>query len=74
MAANVPSDDIVVRNARLAVAMELEKKRALKQPIAKFDPETRMVYMENADGSITVVGNAMKQGRYSERCRRRDDR
>ena len=34
----VPSDGIVVRNARLAVKNELKKKRLLNQPIARFDP------------------------------------
>lgn len=69
MATHVPSDSIVVRNARLAVEAELKKKRVLNQPIAKFDPQTGKVYMENADGTITVVGDAMKRGRYSERHR-----
>jgi hypothetical protein len=69
MAANVPSDDVVVRNARLAVEAELKKKRVLQQPVAKFDPKTRKIYMENADGSITVIGEAMTRGRYSERHR-----
>ena len=67
MAANTPSDAVVVRNARLAVEAELKKKRTLKQPIAKFDAKTGKVYMEHSDGSITVVGDAMKRGRYSER-------
>lgn len=67
MAANTPSDAVVVRNARLAVEAELKKKRTLKQPIAKFDAKTGKVYMEHSDGSITVVGEAMKRGRYSER-------
>ena len=35
----VPSDGIVVRNARLAVKNELKKKRLLNQPIARFDPK-----------------------------------
>ena len=69
MAANTPSDAVVVRNARLAVEAELKKKRTMKQPIAKFDPKTGKVYMEHSDGSITVVGNAMRRGRYSERRR-----
>lgn len=66
---NVPADNIVVRNARLAVDRELKKKRALNQPIAKFDAKTGKVFMEHSDGSITVVGDAMKKGRYSERRR-----
>lgn len=69
MNANVPTDNIVVRNARLAVDRELKKKRALNQPIAKFDAKTGKVFMEHSDGSITVVGDAMKKGRYSERRR-----
>jgi hypothetical protein len=65
--ASFPSDDIVVRNARLAVEMELKKKRALGQPIARFDVKTGRVYMENPDGTTTEFGTAMKAGRYSER-------
>ena len=70
MTDHVPSDNVVVRNARMAVEAELKKKRILKQPIAKFDPKTGKVYLEHADGSITVVGDAMKRGRYSERRRK----
>lgn len=69
MNTNVPADNIVVRNARLAVDRELKRKRALNQPIAKFDAKTGKVFMEHSDGSITVVGDAMKKGRYSERRR-----
>lgn len=69
MNTNVPTDNIVVRNARLAVDRELKKKRALNQPIAKFDAKTGKVFMEHSDGSITIVGDAMKKGRYSERRR-----
>lgn len=69
MNTNIPADHVVVRNARLAVDRELKKKRALNQPIAKFDAKTGKVFMEHSDGSITVVGDAMKKGRYSERRR-----
>ena len=64
MSAPVPHDGIVVRNARLAVKNELEKKRLLNQPIARFDPKNGKVYMEHADGTKTLVGEAMKKGRY----------
>lgn len=67
MASDIPSDGVVVRNARLAVAAELKKKRVLNQPIARFDPKTGKIYMEHSDGSITDVGKAMRRGRYSER-------
>lgn len=69
MESRVPEDGVVVRNARLAVKAELQKKRILNQPIARFDPKTGKVYMEHSDGSITVVGEALNRGKYSERCR-----
>ena len=37
MSNKVPSDGIIVKNARLAVSTELQRKRAMNQPIAKFD-------------------------------------
>ena len=49
MPASVPSDGVIVRNARFAVKTELEKKRVLNQPIARFDPKSGKVYMEHAD-------------------------
>lgn len=67
MGLNIPSDGVLVRNARLAVKVDLEKKRVLNQPIARFDPKTGKVYLENADGTTTVMGSAMRRGRYSER-------
>ena len=45
---------------------ELEKKRLLNQPIARFDPKNGKVYMEHADGTKTLVGEAMKKGRYGK--------
>lgn len=69
MEKNIPDDSIVVRNARSSVKNELEKKRLFHQPISRFDAKTGKIYRENADGTITPVGEAMKRGRYSERCR-----
>lgn len=65
MSAPVPHDGIVVRNARLAVKNELEKKRLLNQPIARFDPKSGKVYMEHADGT-NLVGETIKKGRYGK--------
>lgn len=67
MSASVPSDGIIVRNARLAVKTELEKKRALNQPIARFDPKSGKVYMEYADGRKTLIGKTMRKGGYGKR-------
>lgn len=66
MADLIPDDSVLVKNARLAVKLELQKKRALGQPIARFNPKTKEIYMENPDGSITLMGSAAEQGRYSE--------
>ena len=54
MAGKIPSDGVVVQNARRAVAAELRKKKILKQPIAKFDPKTGKVYLLHRD--VTVNG------------------
>ena len=67
MKADIPCDGAVVRGARLAVKAELEKKRVLNQPIARFDPKTGRVWLESADGTVTEMGYAMKNGRYSQR-------
>ena len=40
------NDNVVVRNARLAVKTELEKKRMCNQVIAKFDLKTKKVYLD----------------------------
>jgi hypothetical protein len=66
MATRIPDDSVLVRNARLAVEMELKKKRALKQPIARFDPKSGRIYMENGDGTITECGVVTRQGRYGK--------
>lgn len=67
MTDNIPDDSILVRKARLAVKLELQKKRALGLPIARFDPKTKEIYMENPDGSITSMDILTDLRRYSER-------
>ena len=61
----VPNDGVVVQRARQAVALALKKKWILGQPIAKFDPKTRKVYLEYGDGTCVDCGKATR-GRYSE--------
>lgn len=56
MSGSIPDDNILVENARLAVKLDLHEKRALGLPIARYDPKTKTVYLENADGSITPMG------------------
>lgn len=62
------SDGVVVRNARLAVAAELRRKKILKQPIAKYDLKTGKVYLLHSDGTREEVGETRRE-RYSERKR-----
>ena len=45
----------------------------MRQPIARFNVKTGEVYMEHGDGSRTIVGQAMKRGRYSEREARKPE-
>ena len=66
MSKDIPSDGIVVKLARLAVASELKKKQILKQPIAKFDPQSGKVYLLHGDGTRQEFGRASGT-RYSER-------
>mgnify|MGYP000000748370 CR=1 FL=1 len=61
----VPDDGVVVRRARQAVTLALKKKQILGQPIARFDPNTRKVYLEYSDGTCVDCGMATR-GRYSE--------
>lgn len=68
MADQIPSDGVVVQNARLAVAAELKKKKILKQPIAKFDLKTGKVYLLHSDGTREEIGKVGRK-RYSERQR-----
>jgi len=69
MAQKEIQDGVEVRNAQHAVAAAIKSKELLNQPIARFDPRTKEVYMEHSDGSIVVVGKAMQRGRYSERSK-----
>ena len=68
MADQIPSDGVVVQNARLAVAAELKKKKILNQPIAKFDLKTGKVYLLHSDGTREEIGKVGRK-RYSERQR-----
>ena len=63
MESKVPSDKVIVRNARLAVAAELKKKRILNQPIAKFDAKTRKITVEYSDGRVKDFGACDETGK-----------
>ena len=60
------SDETVVKRAKEAVRIELEKKKALDVPIIIYDSETQTIYQEYSDGTRKEVSKRMKRGRYSE--------
>ncbi len=61
MADIIPDDSILVKKARLAVKLELQKKRALGLPITRYNPKTGMFYRTNEDGSTTIVSPTVAQ-------------
>lgn len=64
----IPSDGVLVKKARLAVATELRKKKILKQPIAKYDPKSGKIFLMHGDGTREEFC-ATGRIRYSERKR-----
>ncbi len=61
------SDENVVKRARAAIKIDLEKKKALDIPIVVYDRETQAIYQENSDGTRIEVAKRIRKGRYSER-------
>lgn len=63
------TDDQVVKRAKAAVRLAIEKKKIMGTPIVAYDSKTNEIYQINDDGSRTVLGEGSGKGRYSERCR-----
>lgn len=61
------SDQAVVKRAKAAVKIEIEKKKAMDIPVAVLDRKTQKIYHINSDGSRVEVGKRIRKGRYSER-------
>lgn len=61
------TDSQVVKRAQAAVRIEIEKQKALDNPVVVYDRKTGTVYHENSDGSRIAIGKRLKEGRYSER-------
>lgn len=61
------TDAQVVKRARAAVKIAIEKKKALGSPIVVYDSKTNKIYRVNDDGSRTVLSDGIGSGRYSER-------
>ena len=61
------SDETVVKRAKEAVRLEIEKNKALGVPVVIYDRKSQIIYQENDDGTRTEIGRKMRKGRYSER-------
>lgn len=61
------SGEQVVKRAKAAVKIELEKKRAMDLPITVYDRKNKKIYQINSDGSREVLGDRLTKGWYSER-------
>ena len=64
---NYISDEAIVKRAKEAVRIELEKLKAMDIPVVIYDRETQIIYQENSDGSWVEVAKRLRKGRYSER-------
>ncbi len=62
------TDEQVVKRAKAAVKLAIEKKKAMGTPIVVYDGKNQSIYKINADGSKTLIGKGSGKGRYSERC------
>ena len=60
------SDETVVKRAKEAVRLEIEKNKALGVPVVIYDRKSQIIYQENDDGTRTEVGRKMRKERYSE--------
>ena len=54
-----------VNRAKIAVKIELEKRKAMNAPIAVYDPKTGVIYAQYNDGRKEVIGKRTKGGRLS---------
>lgn len=61
------SDKEVVRRAKEAVRIELEKKKAMNIPAVIYNRETKKIYHKYNDGTMVPVAEGINRGRYSER-------
>lgn len=61
------SDETVVKRAKEAVRIELEKKKAMDLPVVVYDREKQIIYQENSDGTRIEASKRLREGRYSER-------
>lgn len=60
------SDEIVVKRARAAVRIALDKNKALDVSSVVYDSRDRKIYEVYSDGSRKVIGERLKAARYGE--------
>ena len=64
------TDAQVVKRAKEAVRIEIEKHKAMDNPIVVFESKTGLIYNENNDGSREIIGERLYKKRYSERLKK----
>ncbi|MCD7955631.1 MAG: hypothetical protein LUG93_07750 [Lachnospiraceae bacterium] len=64
-------DESVVKRANAAVAIELEKKKAMDMPAVVYDSETKLIYHVYGDGTRVEIGKRLREGRFSERTKQK---
>lgn len=63
------TDKQVVRRAKAAVRLAIEKKKVTGAPIVSYDCKSNKIYKINEDGSKTVLGDGIGRGFFSEQGR-----
>ena len=60
------SDKEADKRVKIAVKIDMEKKKAMNIPVAVFDSETGKIYAEYSDGTRVLMGSRIKRGVYGE--------
>lgn len=63
------TDEQVVKRAKAAVRLAIEKKKILGLPIVAYDSGNNEIYQINEGGGRIFLGKGIGGGRYSERVR-----
>ena len=64
---NYITDEQVVKRAKAAVELEIQKLKAMDIPVVVYDRKRQVVVSRNSDGTEVEVGKPLRKGHYSER-------
>lgn len=60
------TDEMVVKRARAAVQLALDKNKAIDVPSVIYDPTDRKIYEVYSDGSRKLLSGRLRESRYGE--------